>query len=1162
MVQLDPRTFPLNGLQLIEASAGTGKTYTITNLYLRLLLGHAPNNTTTVDALTVDKILVVTFTNAATEELRGRIRERIIEARKAFSSGKTSDAFISQLLEDVEDHQLAAYRLTSAFMSMDEAAIFTIHGYCQRMLSECAFETKGLFTMEFVLDDSEVQKEVIADFWRKIVRKYPAPLLPLIIKEWKDPSVLHQKIRSYGGREDITLLTPEVTDDCLLEKYDLLYGKITELKELWLKDNVSELIERSDIKANAKPKKQPRLDAVTRFAKSEDFDLTQPTTDKKEDPWEIWSEQNIQKQLKKSGKPFTHPVFSLFSSLVGVVDEFKKELIAHLYGTAIKEYQKQLRERKQEMQLYAPDDLLHQLAVAVKNNHGFSELLANKFPIALVDEFQDTDPLQFDIFSTIYGDEETPNKGLFMIGDPKQAIYAFRGADIFTYISARRRQDKNAIFNMGENWRSSNAVVSAINTLFCNTEAPFIYNEDIPFEPVVAANKNLQALTKRGKPFSNLSIWHYEEECSNKSEYQAIFAEKTAYEVSVLLNKNNNVCIGDTPVVAKDIAILVRDRTDAEAVQDALREACIESVYLSRESIFDSEESIDLYRILVAAAEPSNMRNIRAALATSFVGVDANELLQLADDDERIQSALSEFHTYNALWTTKGIEALVETLMQQRDLYSTNPNERRITNVRHLIELLQKKSQEFDGKRQLLQWYSDKLSKSGLVNTSDEDQLHLESDDNLVQIVTIHASKGLEYPITFVPFLSRPVKAKEYLYHETPAQINLDLLRRDESRERADKERLAEDARLLYVALTRAVHKCYLGVVNFESKDSNFSDSALGHILGDGDIKEKLTALASADSIEVEHFSETIAAEEFEGDDIEDSTPLTARVRTHAIAKHWRVTSYSALAKGAVTHELKVGLDDEQLSESAPPAEPKDSTTPSRYTFMKGARAGSLLHELLEKTVFLSDDRPYVQKTVRDTFSRFGITKDTETWEPILSDWITEIANAKLPFNGSNFSLSEISAENALVEMEFHFSLAKTNQADLNKVLSKFKSSPTADFANAEGVLKGFIDLIFSHKGKYFIVDYKSNHLGYEVSDYEAQKLLLVMRNHQYDLQYLLYTVALDRYLQQTVPDYSYEEHFGGVYYLFLRGAPEQGVFYDIPKPADINALSDLLVNV
>ena len=1180
--------FPLHGNRLIEASAGTGKTFTIASLYLRLLLGHGDNDTCFPRELTVDQILVVTFTEAATAELRDRIRRRIHDARLAFSRGSSSDPVIKPLLADIRDHKAAAAILLQAERQMDEAAIFTIHGFCQRMLTQNAFESGSLFNNEFVTEESQLRAQVVADFWRRNFYPLPRSLAAEVRKLWATPGALLSEINRFLSGAEITVRAPELS--CSLEQvHEQNLQRISHVKQLWRESagDLHDIIASSGVnkRSYTKASLPKALAEVGEWAERDNTGYQLPKSLEKFD-------QQVLFDKTSKGQPPEHPVFVAIGELLANRPNVRDPLLAH----AIKECRQLLLDAKQRKGWLSFDDLLTQLSAALSQDE--SGLLASRirhlFPVAMIDEFQDTDPLQYSIFSTIYGEQrveqvssegESSPCGLFMIGDPKQAIYAFRGADIFTYIQARRQV--TAHYTLGTNWRSTAEMVGAVNRIFQHPDRPFIYDQDITFLPVDHSPKAKErGWQLDGVKQPAMCFWHQQaEETVKKGDYQQVMAEATTAEIQKILTLSQQgkaaLVDGDQsrPIHASDISVLVRTGSEAALVRRTLADQGIASVYLSnRDSVFACTEAMDLLRFLQAVLTPEDDRNMRAALASSLFGLTANALDAMNTSESVWEQYVSEFRRYRKLWQSRGVLPMLRHMLAQRKipetLLSQNGGERRVTDILHIGELLQQASQTLDSDHGLLRWLAEHIEEPN--GNADEQQLRLESDRNLVQIVTIHKSKGLEYDIVFLPFVCSYREASTALFHDEQSQQSvLDIAANEESMELAEKERLAEDLRLLYVALTRAVYGCYIGMSPIRNglsrkEPTGLHRSAIGWLVQNAqegglvDLTNALNQLAGQ--------SEAVAVlpppplPDSPWQPVEEDKPqLSASVFDKDIDRSWWITSYSGLVKqGHSHHDASFELPGFDTDSSGDEALGEEHVEPARsiYTFPKGARPGTFLHTLFEEIEFTAPvDSP---ETTEKILELLRLENYDEEWLPVLQGMIGDVLAC--PLDGEAMRLGELAPSQRLTEMEFMLPINLLSAPLLNKVIARHDNlsarAGELGFATVSGMLKGFIDLVFEHDGRYYVLDWKSNWLGDDPGVYRDGMLDQAMVEHRYDLQYQLYALALHRFLKARKANYNYDDHFGGVYYIFLRGVKagsDSGIFKAKPSLALLTEMETLI---
>ncbi|GAL11312.1 exodeoxyribonuclease V beta chain [Vibrio astriarenae] len=558
----------------------------------------------------------MTFTEAATAELRDRIRARIHDARLAFSRGVSGDPVIQPLLDEVEDHSSAVALLLQAERQMDEAAVYTIHGFCQRMLTQNAFESGSRFNNEFVTDEGMLKAQVVADYWRTQFYGLPLPLAQQVRLLWSDPSALLGDISRYLSGAPLKLSVEPMTGG-LDKLHQQNLARIDALKQQWqsAQQDYQALIEGSGVNKRSYTKKSlpTWLAAIDAWAANPTTDYSYP------DQLEKFSQQVLVEKSPKGNPPSMGRLPRLMN--FGTATSLKAPILAH----AIEVCREKLQLAKHRKQWLSFDDLLTQLSASMDMDEEglLGERIRTLYPIAMIDEFQDTDPLQYSIFGRIYLDH--PECGLFMIGDPKQAIYGFRGADIFTYIKARNQV--SAHYTLGTNWRSSADMVLSVNQIFELPDSPFIYDSDIPFLPVnYSPSADKRHWTLEGEKQPALIYWQQQPEDDkplSKGEYLDVMASATASEIQKILTASDNgsaeLVSGDKrhAIQAGDVAVLVRTGAEGQRIQRALADQGIASVYLSnRDSVFSSSVAIDILRLLTAVLTPDDERKVKAALSS------------------------------------------------------------------------------------------------------------------------------------------------------------------------------------------------------------------------------------------------------------------------------------------------------------------------------------------------------------------------------------------------------------------------------------------------------------------------------------------------------------------------------------------------------------------
>lgn len=1181
---------PLSGARLIEASAGTGKTYAISNLYLRYVLA----------GFSVSTILVVTFTNAATEELRGRIRLRLHDAlrlldeRSAHDPAKTDDEFLASLLQQSlgmseQERRLQCARLRLAVRTMDEAAIYTIHGFCQRALTDHAFNSGQPFELQLISNDDSLWQDALKDWWRRNTYLLATPQLDLLSRVFVSVTDLiraQRPLREARGKR----VLPDVQGSLMAQftQWEALELPLQALAQQWRarREELQEILLNSKVLSRAKTGwycREPLLDTLARLDRYFDAKILLGFPPQ----LACLSARSLHDgstEARRGKDPaLQDPFFLECQAVIEASDAIRSNVRVLALSEATTAARRQIETVKTQSRSLSFNDQLTRLhdALLAQEGGALARVLRQAFPVAMIDEFQDTDALQYSIFRTLYLNTGDAALSLTMIGDPKQAIYSFRGGDIFAYAMARADVGAN-VYTLDTNWRSTPALISAVNTFFENRAAPFVYEDAIAFHAVQHAEKKHAPLREEGRENPALTLWQITADDAGKTRSKGaaerLISAAVAEEIARLLVGGSRavVALGERPVVPGDFAVLVRTGAQGKIVREALKARGINAVTAGRDNVFSSDEAQALCLVLEAIVHSSDRNSLRAALSSALLGRDYADIARISADQYAWLEWTQQIKVLQAQWQNKGFMTMFQALLQDLQVGVTLAAqafaERRLTNLLHLAELLQQAARTAPGIESLLNWFQEQIADP----EDEEGELRLESDEALVKIVTIHASKGLEYPVVFIPFLwsttprgkGRFEQSIAFHDHTGAPCLALDSVSWGAHLAPADKERLAEDIRLTYVALTRARASAYLvwGKVN----NAYAGSSALAWLLHPEQTVEDLAVFPanvdlSDDSVRAA--LESLAAGRPEAIRINpmpvpsagnapvsllDSSPaLHPAIFTGRIASDWRITSFSSLTRD-VHQPASVGRA--RLTNDMP--------VDPILNFAAGSHVGLFLHEVLENLDFQGDLRRQAQELNAKFAPRYGL--DAQVQQDTVVNWISHIVKTSIDDNG--MCLAALPRARRLDELEFDFAIDKVHVPLLNALLDEYagETLQPLQVEDFRGMITGVIDLVFEHGGRYFIADYKSNLLGTSLEDYTPQRLRRAMLDRRYDLQYLLYVLALHRYLQQRLPQYDYTQQMGGAVYLFLRAlrphsGPTYGVFRDLPPPALIEKL-DLLV--
>jgi exodeoxyribonuclease V beta subunit len=1205
----------LDGINLIEASAGTGKTWNICGLYLRLLLERG---------LEAQKILVVTFTNAATAELRERVRARIVQTlaflRETDQTEPPADPFPQKLMRAVEQRTQIpraklALMLDQALQCFDEAAIFTIHGFCQRALADASFSAGLAFSLELVTDDREIAMEAVHDFWRRRVAddSCPPALAAHLLACGDTPEKYAQLLARCLAKPLAKCLWPGGMD----EPAAIDIAPVTKVYDTACKtwtDQRDTIVEKVKAALPALHANSYKEQSVKQAASEwdawfkEDLPLAPLTATSKLD---LLSSAMLTVRTKKGQTTPAHAFFDQANDLLAAREAIAEQLDLarlRLIRDLIESVGPDLRQRKRERRLISFDDMLYNLyaALEVGEHPGLAVPLREKFPVALVDEFQDTDPLQFAIFNRIYGNGDAP---VFFVGDPKQAIYSFRNADLHAYL--RARQSASAEYTLADNQRSTLGLIEAQNGLFSATKDAFIL-PGLGYHPVKMGAKLREPLRDTSVERADLQVWMLPQTPEgmpiSKQDAKALAVRATAAEIARVITEaaKGRILIGERPLSPGDIAVLVRTHAQGSSLKRELAALNIGSVELTQASVFQSPDAEEVERMLIAINQPSRDTLLRGALATEIMGCDAARIAEISSNEDQLMGYLERFADYRDLWLRQGVGIMYRRFLTEEGVSARmlrRPDgERRLTNLLHLGERIHEAAATHDSPDALLRWLQTQRREG---STDDTAQLRLESDRNLVQIITIHKAKGLEFLMVFCPFLWDGTtrfggpKPEGREYHDSDGAAIIDFRFDDEIGDDEPKikaqiklEQSAESLRLIYVAMTRAVYRCYVIAGTYATRNfgnlstSESTKSLLNWLVCGGqespeswfDGKRSPADIATAWEAMAKRLQPHLGLAPVPvqaGIPVVLAGPspetLTALALPTPIAPAWRSSSFTGLtsdakSEGAASdHDARVAEVARRIAAPPPELAPDDI-----LRFPRGPRAGDCLHAIFERITFTdpgcwNDGIAHGLSAHPQFLPGLRPADQSALLTGMAARMLANVMATRLP---DGIVLGSIPTTKRLTELEFSLSSPRVSADALNAALRGLGYDvPRLTFRDLEGYLKGFIDLVFEHRGRYYVLDWKSNHLGYASSDYGPAELRAAMAEHAYHLQYLLYALALDRYLRHRVPGYRYEAHFGGVLYLFVRGVRPDwinldgtpaGVFHHRPGAATLAQLDAL----
>lgn len=1196
---------PLAGTQLVEASAGTGKTWSIATLFVRLLVEGAGAG----GPVAVDELLVVTFTRAATQELRERLRKRAAEAQAAFAAVARGEALPARaddalrvLVGRCGDPAAAAQRLELALQSFDQAAIFTIHSFAQRLLVEHGFEAGAPTGFTLSADTSALDAAFVHDFWATQAWEAPEALVAAWRAEGLGPSAL-VKLRALAEGDTVVRPSPDTVAPvradaaALSQALGALPATFAALRAAWSAEasvlwsflDTKGAINGTKLNTNARAQ---LFDDMTTWLAEGDPAAPPKNVDR------IGSAFLFSIAKVPAAVPARGLLAAIDAHLAGLAaaQQARSQAIAALRLRFVAHARAAGRASRLEAGVLGFNDLLRIASEALREGRD-SPLAARvraRYRAALIDEFQDTDSTQWRLFDAAFGGRA--DRAFLLVGDPKQAIYGFRGADLATYLRARDGVPAAGQHTMGVNHRSDPSVLRGVEALFRTDELPF----DLPGVDFVSVRPGPQAADRLfvGEAcHSGVGFVFVPREGRQGANGRGITngagvaAEVTAHRVCAWLRAGATLPGPDgapRPLAAGDIAVLVRSNAQASAVQAALRAAGVTSVRHSDDSVLTSAAATALAELLGALAAPGQLGRVQLAEAGPLLGGDAAALAAALHDELRLEECLAQWRRWAALWVEHGVVAALRAVMAERGvlgrLLARPDGERLTTDLLHLIEVLHAAAATRPVPGALVRWFAEVRQGARAEEVRDATQLRLESDALAVQIVTLHKSKGLEYPLVLLPtgWTADAPHADEAPRFHDPAPLGALTVDLGEppaaaALQAAAAEAAQESMRLLYVGLTRARHRVEVLYGAFHNVDG----SALARLVHGGSpapvgsddaLRAALAALATATGGAISVLDAPPPGPPLPLVPAPDpaASGAAARVPTRpgGVVATVSTSSFSRLAQGA--DEAPAADRARDHDEAIPPAAP--SAAPAApvllHAFGRGPTAGNLLHEILEHADFPAAEAPAFRDTVVNTLRRYG---EADTWADVLAEGLR--AAIRTPLGPGGPRLADLPRAATLREMEFLLPVEGAPRLTAQGLAAALRAAPSpgmpADypdrvarlpFAAWRGWLRGFVDLIYLHDGRFYVVDHKSNHLGAQAADYGPGALTAAMVHHHYILQYHLYALALHRHLRARLPGYDPAAHWGGVRYLFLRGmapghAPGTGVFSARPSEALLDAL-------
>lgn len=1093
MINFDVKTVELSGANLIEASAGTGKTFSIAVLVVRLIIENK---------IPVSKMLLVTFTEAAAAELKERSIKFIREAITEFEQeGNSGNAILKEVIQNFNgDKNDAKERLYTALLEIDQAMMCTIHSFCQRTLNEFAFETNQTYGKELITDLSAISTKYSQAFIREELSSLPVPILDVVLPIYNTCASEIIKNQLAGKKYVKSSIDELDFEGCLQEMIDYEVFKSNLINE-------SQLVEMREVINNSNNGyvvrgRQDYLDKVS-------------------------SVENAISALENNNPKTFNNLFPELSEQVltrfQFIQAFKKQLKDWLIVKFIDWISSKIEATLKKKNLFTYDDLINQL-FEVRSNENLKQILRDKYDAIFLDEFQDTDQKQYDIFYNLFQEDST--KILFYIGDPKQSIYSWRKADLNTYYQARNSILESKRFDMKINFRSSPQLIGALNQFFDPTGDFDTFENGseaseqnrINYITVSSANIGSKGLIKASIEFPPIRVVN--QHCNKEEIYESL--EQTIKHLFF-----GGFTLNDKPVKPSNVCVLTRTNRQAKAVKEILDQLSIPSVISDDAKVIDSSEAKELLFILEAILSPQKS-SIQKAFLTYLLNYIVEDI-KVLDIDYYVE----RFASYGKIWLKDGVYVAMNSLFTDFNIIQKLQEkkisgQRVISNLKQLVELLQEKElRNSFTPSETYTFLQNQINTTSDAEVSDYAQ-RLENDEDTVKIVTIHKSKGMEYDIVIAPFLDfdesekfdfssiripQDEQGNNYVY-VTNSIVD------DTLKHYYTLQQKQENRRLIYVALTRA--KYNLIIIN-KTHSKGKTIYPISHSLT-GFIKA-LPENANGIQVINREVLEDVPLGSLEMEVLKSyKEPIPSLTFSDS---NFKKISYSFLAAHPATTTKEEVADYKQESYE-------------HFIFKelpKGAHIGNLLHDIFEYIDY-TDNTKWMEIIQNRVIRYLPNQKENSLFLDFLFKLIEHTLLANIQIDKVSFHLTMLTREKRKNELEFNFAITdKFEISKLESILEDENNKIRTNYGEVKGMMNGFIDLFFKHNDKYYILDWKSNFLGDALEHYHEDKLTEAMNESNYHLQYCIYTVAMKRFLESKLGDsFDYIKHFGGVIYLFLRG--------------------------
>ncbi|WP_343188123.1 exodeoxyribonuclease V subunit beta [Buchnera aphidicola (Ceratoglyphina bambusae)] len=1100
---------------LIESSAGTGKTFNIVILFLRLILQINVKNKH-INNINIKKILILTFTKYSKKEIYKKIKYELYNFKKDCMKQKSKNVVYNKIIKKIKSFNNAIKILSNTEENIHSASIFTIHQFCNKIIRRNTFIFKNIFKKNIMKKEKKIFLKYIIKFWRKNFYSTPMEITKIIYNYWNEPKKIFKEVKNIL-KNNINIKknkkfhknTIKSYHFCLIKKITIFkkncYSSIKILKKIIYK-----------LKKNKKGYKK-----LLKIKK-----IIQTWYEKKTKNYFVPKEiinliktKNIEK-YKNYNKKFT-----LFLKTIKKFSKKKflmKELIIYKILNEVPKMIKKYKEKKSKLDF---DDITKTIEKKIKTNKKLLESIRKKYPIAIIDEFQDTDIHQQRIFKKIYKNKK--KNIMILLSDPKQSIYSFRGANIFSYIKFRQEIKKK--YYLDVNWRSSPNIVKSVNKIFLNIKYPFIYKE-IKYKKIKYKKKNKYIKLKINKlEESNFKILFYNKSEINLEKYFNWASKQCAIQISkwlyyIKLKKAKINYFNKARMFKKrDIVIIVKNYIEANYVKKYLKKYNIKYNYLSEKiNIYKTKECNEILILLKSILDISNKKKMINAFSTFILSKSINEIYKISEYKNVWLKQTKIFKKYLNILKKRGILTLIKYLIKKNSKIELIKYNDKFKKYFFISKILEKKKFQIKNFNNLIHWLENKIENT--IN-SNEEYLNKNEEKKSIKILTVHKSKGLEYPVVIIPFIMTFKQKNNILYYNKKNNTKKNINLKKKNKKNINYN-LSEDLRLLYVSLTRAIVHCTIILAAIKkkkkSKNTNVHKSSIGYILQkkENNFKNFIKIIKNLNKNKFIEIENKILKKKIYKDINVYTKKIKKNEKKKYIKKNWNITNFSRIKKEIkkINHKNKINNINFKKNK-------KKECKLNTYNFPRGKSFGKMLHEIIKKYIkYKKVKNSWIEKKI----TSYNLNKK---WLTIIDTWMKNIINKKISKNG--IKLRNFKKEHYVQDLEFCIYIKK--DLEIRHICNKFITEKKIKLKIFKGMLNGIIDIMFLWKKKYYFIDFKFNYLGNKKECYNKKKIMKSIIKNKYEIQYKIYSIGMHQYLKKKIKNYSFKKHFGGAFYLFLR---------------------------